>query len=345
MVRFLAEDARPVRDTVLLALVCVGGMLTQYYFAITAAAIALVVLYAAVRRKSWQPAVRLGIAIALAIVVFVALNPHCLQAVRNMSQRLPAGRTAAAFRQRVTTVAEVFAHRNLSTTSKGHAGAFGLLKTARGVLGLAVGALLLVGAIGVVFRRRLAKVPFEIGAVCFVGAWTCAVTIALYLGFVSPPWAMADRYMAATWALGAAAIVVAIAALPRRVAPYVATLWIALMFWGTVGPLSQAVAKPAPALGDLSNVRHIVIDANRRGYVTRYLLDLPSNAEIFVAPESDLVSNTSPWLSQMRAGDLYVHLAGASPKPSVPLSTLLGESFRLEPIGTSTVMRLAPKRP
>jgi hypothetical protein len=113
------------------------------------------------------------------------------------------------------------------------------------------------------------------------------------------------------------------------------------MAWGTFRPLALVVAAPAPVLRDVQGVRRVVIDANRRGFVTRYMLELPSDAEIYVANQPDLVADPDPWLSRIQPGDLYVHIPGGSGANPVPLTDVLKGRFTLEPIPDVTVERFA----
>ena len=71
-------------------------------------------------------------------------------------------------------------------------------------------------SLAIVRRDWLKRISFEAGSTIFVAVWTSGVTVLLYLAFVSPPWAMADRYMAAPWALGVPAIVVFFSTLSKR---------------------------------------------------------------------------------------------------------------------------------
>lgn len=338
--RFLDEDAAPVRDTVLLGLVVAGGMLTQYYFAITAFALVMVILVAARRRRTWEPVKRFAFALGLALVVFFALNPDFLHAFLNMKNRLPGGPTPAAFNQRVSAVIQTFTGKSRSQVhtlvmSAQHAVPFLNLRVA------AVVALLLLMGLAYWSRDWLRGLSFEVVTTIFVAVWTCGVTILLYIGFVSPPWAMADRYMAATWALAAPAIVVALGVLPRRIGPWAVSVWVVLMLCASYTPFVHFASLPRPTLGDMSGVHRIIIDTNKRGFVTRYLLDLPSDAQVYVGKEADLAANPAPWLSQLRPGDLYVHIPGGSGPTPVPLSQVMAGSVKLEPIGTSSVLRIA----
>ena len=343
--RFLDENASRVWDTLLLGLAFAAGMLSQYYFAITAVSIVIVVLLAALRRKERSLAVRLAAAVGGGMVLFFSLNPHWYGGLMNGRDRFAVEKTSAAFSQRTSQVIRTFAPgsgldkqvRVWALSVQRLAPAFHL----RYVVLVAV--LVLVALVSIVIARGdwLKRVSFEAGSTIFVAAWTSGVTVLLYLAFVSPPWAMADRYMAAPWALGVPAIVVFLSTFSKRTVWWAVSAWVLLMFWTTVGPITRIVNQPAPSLGNTSAVRHVVIDATPRGFVTRYLLALPGTAEVFVANEPDLVANTAPWLSQIQPGDLYVRIPGGSGPNPVPLSEVLAGRLILTPIPGVTVERFA----
>jgi hypothetical protein len=340
--RFLDDDAKPVLDTVLLALVVAGGMLTQYYFAITAVSIVMVIAVAALRRRSIEPVKRLALALVLAIALFFALNPDFIHAVRNMQDRLPGGGGHATSEDRAWTVVRVLttwteAQVRGWVTSVHRVAPFARLRVVA-----SISALLLAGLAFLAYRRRdwFRGLSFDALATVFVALWTSGVTIALYVAFVSPPWAMGDRYMAAAWALGAPAVVVALNVFPRRITTALVSVWVGLMLLASWTPFTLVASAPTATLGDLSNARRIVIDTTNRGFVTRYLLDLPSTAEVFVGNESDLASNPEPWLSKLEPGDLYVRIPGGSGYNPVPLSDVMAGQFGLELIPGSTVYRI-----
>ena len=344
VLRFLDEDASRVWDTVLLGLAVAAGMLTQYYFAITAVSIVIVVLVAASRRKAPHLVGRLALAVGLAMVLFFALNPDCFHAVRNMQNRLPGGPTVYAFRQRVIQVIGTFAPGSQSQVNAWLVSPHRIGPASFGLRFIAaMAAVLLLGLLAFVIAHRdwFKRFSFESRATIFVALWTSGVTLVLYLAFVSPPWAMADRYMAAAWALGAPATVVALNALPRRFVTWAVAVWVGLMFWASLLPISRIALAPSGSLGDLSGVHHVIIDTNRRGYVARYMLALPGNAEMYVGNEPDLAANPGPWLSRLQSGDLYVHIPGVSGSNPVPLADVMTGRFRLEPIPDTTAERLA----
>jgi hypothetical protein len=195
--------------------------------------------------------------------------------------------------------------------------------------------------LAVVRRDQLSRFSFGAGATVFVALWTSGLTVLLYLGFVSPPWAMDDRYLAAAWALGAAATVVCLSALPKRFVSLAVAAWVLLMFWATIQPISRIAAAPTATLGDVSGARHVVIDAKPRGFVTRYLLAVPSTAEVFVASQPELVAFPGLWLPSIQPGDLYVHIPGGSGPNPPPISDALEGHFVLESIPGVTVKRFA----
>jgi 4-amino-4-deoxy-L-arabinose transferase-like glycosyltransferase len=343
MLRFLDEDASRVWDTALLGLAFAAGMLTQYYFAITAVAVVVVVIVAALQRKEPYLIGRLVVAVGGAIVAFFALNPGWYHAVQNGQDRFGVVRSAYAFRQRLTHVAGTFAPGSW-LESRVNAWALSPKSLAPGLqlrwvalFAVAV----LVGLVMLLIARRdwFSRLSFEAWATMFVGVWTSSVTVLLYLGFVTPPWGMADRYMAATWALAAPALVVALNGLPKRWVSWGVAAWILLMAWGTFRPLVRVIEMPAPVLGEVQGVHRVVIDASRRGFVTRYMLELPGDAEVFVANQPELVADPGAWLSRIQPGDLYVHIPGGSGDNPVPLTDVLKGRFTLEPITGVTVER------
>jgi hypothetical protein len=344
MLRFLDEGASPIWDTVLLGLAIAAGMLTQYYFALTVVSVVMVVGFAARRRYARYLVWRLLLAVGLAVVLFFALNPDFVQAFRNMHDRLPGAPTVAAFWQRVSLVTWTFIPGGTNTV-KAWAVSIGRMAPflrARGIAVMVCLVILAVLAFAYTRRNRLRPFSFDAGATLFVGLWTSGVTLLLYLGFVSPPWAMGTRYMAAAWALGAPATVIILDAFPRRAVPWVVSVWLGLMLWASLVPILGLIATPHPTLGNLSGVKHVVIDTNRRGFVLRYLLELPSTAQVYVGNEPDLAANPAPWLPQLQPGDLYVRIPGASGPNPVPLRDVMAGRFALEPIPGSSVYRLVP---
>ena len=342
--RFVDEHANPVRDTVLLALVFAGGMLTQYYFAITAVAAGLIILAVALVRREPRIVWRLAIAVAVSVVLFVALNPGVLHAYSNMQSRLPTSRTAAVRRLRIDQVEKVFWPGGAQLLRSWASSVHRVVPFFRWRL-LAIAAALLLLALGGlgIARGWLKRLTFDVVSTIFAALWTTVVTVALYVGFVSPPWAMDNRYMASVWALGAAAIVALASTLPRRIVGWVVGAWVVLMLAASVPQLSASLTAKRPDVGSFSTAHHVVIDTNRRGFVTRYLLELPSNAELYVGNAPDLAANPGPWVSRLSAGDLYVQIPGASAASSITPSDVIGRRFGEQLILGTTVERLVPK--
>jgi len=297
-----------------------AGALTHYHFAIVLSGGALFAAARLGRRREWPRLGRLALSAVAGLVVFVAAEPWFLTSTARQHSEQAGGLSWAGFVHRQWVARESLSHFFAFSTSWGQTFKGDVYRLAdqvnRGHLGprptlvlVAVAAVFVAVAIPG-SRTALARYARTIDThglpVLWFLVWIGGGTVALYLAFQSPPYAMMDRYLAAVWPF-LAFVPVFLGRLLKRPGMLVVALYALLILLPASHDvaLGYHVGRVGPTAA-LAAANRVVIDTTDRGDLPRAFVDLPADARVFVEPVQSLTAGSPRWITPLRPGDLII---------------------------------------
>ncbi len=323
------------RDAAVLAVVTAAGVLTHYQFSIVAVTGGLYACFVLLRRsrpRLW----RVGLSMVAGAPIFVALAPQFYLSVRRQQDWQAHGFSMNALNERIHEVwSALYPFFGLSVHDLRRAPNYSVLVTKPFWSFLADGGAARAGAVVVLLaavalavclfvepmrspvRRYFARVDTTgmTGALFFLIGVLGGI-FAMYLAFRSPHYAVGDHYQAAGWVFLAFTPVLAARLLPRR-AQYavVIVFWIMLLMpagFGRLHTLRNHSPNPRPML---AAAHRVVLDGPDRGNGSRVLFWLPDKTMVYAAWQTDLLSDPSAWIPEMRPRDVLVDMPFPPNKP------------------------------
>ena len=336
------------RHSIAYAAATTAGALTHYHFVIVLSGGALFAAARLGRRREWPRLWRLVAAAIAGLVVFVAIEPWFLDSVRREHRQQAGGLTWAGFLHRQwvarTSLSSYFGfatsrgkafkgdvRRLLEPVSRGYLGPRTTL-----VLVVATAMLLVLAAPRgrAALRRYVRTIDTRGLFVLWFLVWIGGGTVALYLAFESPPYAMMARYLAAVWPF-MAFVPVLLGRLLKRPGMVMVALYALLILLPASHDLalSYRVGRAGPTAA-LAGAHSVVIDTTDRGDLPRAFVSLPPTARVFVDPARALPAASPAWLSFLRPGDLYIdsrsETDAADRSARVAVLDVLRQRFTLE---------------
>ncbi len=290
----------------LLAITTAAGALTHYHFALVVLVAGLVFVFKLVRHD-FRRVLFVGTAVATGYILFFILHPGFFRSVQELSRRqaLEAEFLGGSleFVQRVYLVGRTFTG----------------YWTVSGILQAALFCVILASIIwvGMVLARNPERIKVTIRTHNFEGYevalfFVClaGLSILLYLTYVSPIHAMTERHMSAVWPFYPFLAIL----LLRLVGE--STRKRATVLLGTAVLLSsfylvwqQATAVNQPAWNEVvysDGLEKFVVDSTYQGILPRIFFQLPDDALIYVAAQSELLEQPQAWLPDLENNSVYI---------------------------------------
>jgi uncharacterized membrane protein len=312
------------RDMAILAAITAAGAATHYHFALVLVAGGI---FAVIRlaRHAQRLLLQLAGAVAVGLLLFVAMDPQFYLSITRQRAQQTHTPTLAATESRARTVwprLEVFFATNKPWALRWRADVAAALRHAdrsalspRALLALLVGAALAPVVFVSRWRRQLLRHLRHVNRRgIFILSFLVVIageTVALYVTFQSPGYAMVARYLAAVWPF-MAFVPILLGRLFGRAGVIIVLIYCLAIVLpaGQEQVLLHKLPGPNPA-PVLASARAVVITTLGRGDLPRITWFIPGTTPVFAASPRQLVQEPDRWQGRLQPGDIVV-LCGSS---------------------------------
>ncbi len=303
--RYMNDSGTTVRNTVMLTISTVAGMLTHYHFAIIVFGLSLWILATRIK-TSTRRVLSAAVAVSAGLILFVTLHPRFFDSVVQEREQIQYQTfNSKALIDRGQRTVDQYASFLWPSDNFDHKIESPMIQSITIVVAVAT-----LMWLTVLWNRRRSgdAATAHSQTLLFLFAWTAVTNIVLYLGFVSPFHAMKSRHLAAVWVFYAFVPIIALRMLSRGRHVVTVVLCITMMVSGSIGAFHVCAAEAR--YGDLRGLfepKARIVSANvQRGIFPKFFANFPDGSPVYAANSNYLLENTDQWIDLLQQGDYVI---------------------------------------